>query len=55
MRDFEREYLERALKIAGGSKVRAAALLGISRKSLWSKLRRYRPPQPGEPEEPEPE
>jgi DNA-binding NtrC family response regulator len=49
MREFEREYLERALKIAGGSKVRAAALLGISRKSLWAKLKRYR----GE-EEPEP-
>ena len=50
MREFEREYLERALKATGGSKVRAAHLLGISRKSLWAKLRRYAMPEAPSPE-----
>jgi DNA-binding NtrC family response regulator len=36
---FEKEYLVRALREAGGVKVRAARLLGISRKTLWEKLR----------------
>lgn len=38
---FEREYLLRALQAAGGKRVEAAALLGISRKNLWQKLRRH--------------
>lgn len=42
VREFELAYLERALEHTGGSRTRAAALLGISRKSLWAKLRRYR-------------
>ncbi len=37
--EFEREYLKRALAYAGGSRTRAAELLGISRKNLWEKLR----------------
>jgi DNA-binding NtrC family response regulator len=36
---FEREYIRRALTKAGGHRGRAAALLGISRKSLWERLR----------------
>jgi len=36
---FERDYIQRALKVAGGKKTRAAELLGISRKNLWEKLR----------------
>jgi DNA-binding NtrC family response regulator len=40
IREFEREYLLRALRLAGGNKTRAAKLLGISRKNLWERLRR---------------
>ena len=36
---FEKEYVHRALEKAGGHKTRAAALLGISRKNLWERLR----------------
>jgi DNA-binding NtrC family response regulator len=36
---FEQEYVRRALERAGGHRGRAAALLGISRKSLWERLR----------------
>ena len=39
LREFEREYLLRAMAQAGSKRVRAAELLGISRKSLWEKLR----------------
>ena len=38
---FERLVLLRALRRAAGSRVRAARELGISRQSLWEKLRRY--------------
>jgi DNA-binding NtrC family response regulator len=36
---FERDYIQRALEQVGGHKTRAAALLGISRKTLWERLR----------------
>jgi DNA-binding NtrC family response regulator len=36
---FEQEYIRRALDRAGGHRGKAAALLGISRKSLWERLR----------------
>jgi DNA-binding NtrC family response regulator len=39
LREFEREYLLRAMAQASGKRVRAAEMLGISRKSLWEKLR----------------
>jgi two-component system, NtrC family, response regulator AtoC len=39
LREFEQEYLQRALKAADGKRAKAAALLGISRKTLWDKLR----------------
>jgi DNA-binding NtrC family response regulator len=39
LREFEREYLVRAMAQASGKRVRAAEMLGISRKSLWEKLR----------------
>ena len=48
---FEREYIQRVLDRAGGHRTRAAALLGISRKNLWERLReaeRARP-APGAP------
>ena len=41
IKDFEREYLARAVRAAGGRRGRAADLLGISRKSLWEKLRAH--------------
>jgi two-component system response regulator AtoC len=41
VKEFEREYLLRAIQQAGGKRVRAAEMLGISRKSLWEKLRYY--------------
>ena len=37
-REFEREYLVRALRLSGGKRLRAAAMLGISRRNLWEKL-----------------
>jgi DNA-binding NtrC family response regulator len=40
-KQFEREYLLRALAFAGGKRVRAARLLDISRKNLWEKLRAH--------------
>jgi DNA-binding NtrC family response regulator len=36
---FERQYVRRVLERVGGHRGRAAALLGISRKSLWQRLR----------------
>ena len=41
VKQAEREHLLRALAIAGGKRVRAAELLGISRKNLWEKLRAH--------------
>ncbi|MCO4762549.1 MAG: sigma-54-dependent Fis family transcriptional regulator, partial [Myxococcales bacterium] len=38
-RQWEREYLMRALHTAGGQRSSAAQLLGISRKNLWEKLK----------------
>jgi len=43
VREFEREYISRALELADGNKTRAARLLGMSRKHLWEKLRRLVP------------
>jgi DNA-binding NtrC family response regulator len=40
-RAFEKGHLRHALASAGGVRVKAAELLGISRKSLWEKLRMY--------------
>jgi len=41
LRDVEREYIRHVLGRAGGNQTRAAAVLGISRKALWEKRRRY--------------
>jgi DNA-binding NtrC family response regulator len=40
-REFEKGHLRRALAATGGKRVKAAERLGISRKSLWEKLRMY--------------
>ena len=37
----EREYIKYVLDQVAGSQTRAAAILGISRKALWEKRRRY--------------
>jgi DNA-binding NtrC family response regulator len=39
IKEFERQHLLRALAAVGGRRSAAAELLGISRKSLWEKLR----------------
>jgi DNA-binding NtrC family response regulator len=39
LRDFEHEYLLRALRAGDGKRARTAEMLGISRKTLWEKLR----------------
>jgi transcriptional regulator with PAS, ATPase and Fis domain len=41
IREFEKGHLRRALAATGGKRVKAAEMLGISRKSLWEKLRMY--------------
>ncbi|NKB82172.1 MAG: response regulator [Nitrospirales bacterium] len=38
---FEREYILRVLERTEGSKIMASKLLGLSRKSLWEKCKRY--------------
>lgn len=39
VKEFERAYIERALKAADGKKARAASMLAISRKNLWEKCK----------------
>jgi DNA-binding NtrC family response regulator len=41
VRQFEKGHLRRAVSATGGKRVKAAEMLGISRKSLWEKLRMY--------------
>jgi two-component system response regulator HydG len=43
----ERRFLERALAAVGGSRVRAAELLGINRSTLFNKLRKHGLQPPG--------
>jgi DNA-binding NtrC family response regulator len=39
--EAERKCIERALQKTGGSKTESAAILGISRKNLWEKMKLY--------------
>jgi two-component system response regulator AtoC len=41
LKEFEHQYLLRALEAADGKKAKAADMLGISRKNLWEKLRAH--------------
>jgi tetratricopeptide (TPR) repeat protein len=37
--DMERDEIERVMKVCGGNRTKAARMLGISRKTLWQKLK----------------
>ena len=39
--DIEQRHIRRVLELAGGSKTRAAAMLGVSRSTLWEKTKKY--------------
>jgi len=41
LREVEADYIRHVLQHVGGNQTRAAAILGISRKALWQKRRRY--------------
>jgi DNA-binding NtrC family response regulator len=41
LRDVEQAYIRHVLELVGGSQTKAADVLGISRKALWEKRRRY--------------
>lgn len=38
---FERDYIAAVLKQVDGSRTNAATILGLSRKALWDKCKRY--------------
>jgi transcriptional regulator with PAS, ATPase and Fis domain len=39
--EVEKHYIERILNETGGNQTRTAEILGISRKSLWERRRRF--------------
>ena len=41
LRDVEQAYIRFVLEETGGSQTRTASVLGISRKALWEKRRRF--------------
>jgi two-component system NtrC family response regulator len=41
LKDVQQAYIRYVLDQVGGSQTRAAAILGISRKALWEKRRRF--------------
>ncbi len=41
IKDLEKDYILEALKISNGNKSKAAEILGISRKTLWQKIKEY--------------
>jgi len=40
--EAEKAYIERILKSTNGNKTKASEILGISRKSLWEKIKAYK-------------
>jgi transcriptional regulator of acetoin/glycerol metabolism len=45
--DDERNAILAALEVAGGSRSRAAEILGMGRTTLWRKLKQYPAPEEG--------
>jgi transcriptional regulator with PAS, ATPase and Fis domain len=39
---MEKEYIKAVLQAQFGNKTRAAEILGIDRKTLWAKIKKYR-------------
>jgi DNA-binding NtrC family response regulator len=54
LREVERQLILKTLEMAGGNRVRAAEILGISPKTLYNKLGRYQAKSDSEKSEPEP-
>ncbi len=54
LREVERQLILKTLEMAGGNRVRAAEILGISPKTLYNKLGRYHAKSDSEKSEPEP-
>ncbi|MGH7914437.1 MAG: helix-turn-helix domain-containing protein, partial [Candidatus Binataceae bacterium] len=54
LREVERQLILKTLEMAGGNRVRAAEILGISPKTLYNKLGRYQAKSESEKSEPEP-
>ena len=52
LEQLERELILKALERAGGNKSRAARLLGLTRRTLYSRMERHGLRTPGEAEEP---
>lgn len=50
--EFERTHITKVLDLASGSRTKAAALLGISRSTLWEKLKKFGLSDKPSPEEP---
>ncbi len=45
--DAEKDHISKVLAFTKGNKTQAAAMLGISRKNLWEKIKAYQPPVSG--------
>jgi DNA-binding NtrC family response regulator len=54
LREVERQLILKTLEMAGGNRLRAAEILGISPKTLYNKLGRYHAKSDAEKPEPEP-
>jgi transcriptional regulator with PAS, ATPase and Fis domain len=42
LEDMEKEYIKAVLQAQFGNKTRAAEILGIDRKTLWAKIKKYK-------------
>ncbi|MBI5779016.1 MAG: sigma-54-dependent Fis family transcriptional regulator [Planctomycetes bacterium] len=42
VKETEKQHIKKILKETGGQKIKAAEILGISRKTLWEKIREYK-------------
>jgi DNA-binding NtrC family response regulator len=42
LEDFEKEYIQMVLKAHQGNRTRTAEVLGIDRKTLWAKIKKYK-------------